>query len=292
MVVAFRNSRDELYSLARTLLRGSKSVGLCGSVVIVVNDEMEGWDQEGVVWVRPGSNAGFARGVAAGCAAGSADLVFFINPDCVVGALAIREMVSAVEASGGIAVPQLRNDDGAFGYEQYSNWVFSADRWTTTWLCRRLEGGDGVRQLPWYAKAPGACLAMRRQVAERLGGPFDDAFFLYGEDRDMTRRARRAAIPVVYVPGAEVIHSMGGSAEEGSAFVEYCRTDASLRIAFRRLGRIGARAYAVDQHARDLVRRRGGREAVAGRQCAVRRWANAGFVDPGRVSLDGRAREV
>jgi hypothetical protein len=56
----------------------------------------------------------------------------------------------------------------------------------------------------------GACMVVRRDVMEAVGA-FDERFFLYWEDTDLCRRIRDAGWKVVYVPRAEVIHSVGKS---------------------------------------------------------------------------------
>ena len=50
----------------------------------------------------------------------------------------------------------------------------------------------------------GSFLMLRTELANRLGG-FDERFFLYGEDIDLSRRVHAVA-EAVYVPQAEVIH--------------------------------------------------------------------------------------
>ncbi|MDY0020535.1 MAG: glycosyltransferase family 2 protein, partial [Anaerolineae bacterium] len=51
----------------------------------------------------------------------------------------------------------------------------------------------------------GAAFAMRRELFEALGG-FDEIFFLYMEDTDLSLRARMASYQCLYVPDSVVYH--------------------------------------------------------------------------------------
>ena len=59
----------------------------------------------------------------------------------------------------------------------------------------------------------GACLLLRREVWERLGG-FDSRFFMYGEDLDLCWRLRELGFTVRYEPAARVIHRKGTSSRQ------------------------------------------------------------------------------
>jgi N-acetylglucosaminyl-diphospho-decaprenol L-rhamnosyltransferase len=53
--------------------------------------------------------------------------------------------------------------------------------------------------------ASGAALMVRREAWERTGG-FDDRYFMYGEDVDLSLRLRRAGYKVGVVPDARIEH--------------------------------------------------------------------------------------
>lgn len=57
----------------------------------------------------------------------------------------------------------------------------------------------------------GAFLMMRRETLERVG-LLDERYFLYGEDLDWCRRARRLGVRIVHDPGLEGVHAQGSSA--------------------------------------------------------------------------------
>jgi GT2 family glycosyltransferase len=51
---------------------------------------------------------------------------------------------------------------------------------------------------------------VRRDVFDKIG-PWDEDFFLYGEDVDLCYRAKAAGFKVMYLPGFEVLHYKGAS---------------------------------------------------------------------------------
>jgi GT2 family glycosyltransferase len=59
----------------------------------------------------------------------------------------------------------------------------------------------------------GACLLIRREVWDQLGG-FDQRFFMYGEDLDLCWRMRELGFTVWYEPSARVVHRKGQSSRQ------------------------------------------------------------------------------
>ena len=76
---------------------------------------------------------------------------------------------------------------------------------------RNLGGFDrrSLREVDWVS---GACLAVRREVAEEAG-PMDEGFFMYAEEADWCLRIRESGHRIFFYPGAEGIHHGGQSAK-------------------------------------------------------------------------------
>jgi N-acetylglucosaminyl-diphospho-decaprenol L-rhamnosyltransferase len=66
-----------------------------------------------------------------------------------------------------------------------------------------------VQEVGWLT---GACLMVRRDIYEQLGG-FDESFFMYFEDKDICKRVRDLGSKVVYYPKTSLIHLLGGSSQ-------------------------------------------------------------------------------
>jgi hypothetical protein len=90
---------------------------------------------------------------------------------------------------------------------------------------RRMARSRAVRSLS------GACILLRREAFERVGG-FDERFFLYAEDVDLCLRLRQAGGKLMYVAEAVVEHDRGASraTDPAATALQYRRS----QIAFYR----------------------------------------------------------
>jgi GT2 family glycosyltransferase len=62
---------------------------------------------------------------------------------------------------------------------------------------------------------PGACMLIRKSVLDKVG-PFDEDYFMYGEDIDLSYRIGMAGYKNYYYPGTTIIHYKGESTKKGS----------------------------------------------------------------------------
>ena len=59
----------------------------------------------------------------------------------------------------------------------------------------------------------GACLLLRREVYEQVGG-FDERFFMYQEEAEWQKRIKTAGWQISFTPRAEVVHLAGASGKD------------------------------------------------------------------------------
>ena len=152
--------------------------------------------------VSPGLNLGFAGGCNAGARAVSAPLVLFLNPDAVpapgfldsLRAPALERpdwgaWQALVLMGGGAEV----NTRGGLTHFLGFGWAGGCGTPVGT-----VDAGD-------VGFASGAALCVRRSVWHEVGG-FDDDYFMYGEDLDLSLRVWLAGYRVGIAPGAVVEH--------------------------------------------------------------------------------------
>ncbi len=113
------------------------------------------------------------------------DLVLILNPDTCPSPTMLGELLSALDDSIGIVEGRQLPLEHQKAYDPATG--------DTSW-------------------ASGACSLVRREVFERTGG-YDEAFFLYCDDVDLSWRARLAGYRVVYQPHAVCFHDKRLSAE-------------------------------------------------------------------------------
>jgi GT2 family glycosyltransferase len=185
---------------------------------------------------RNASNAGFAAACNQGAAGSTADYLLFLNPDTRLERDTLARTLAYLDQPEnrdvGICGIRLLDDEGRL--------TTSAARFPTprvivgqaTGLSRVLPAVFPPHLLT-PADCPdtrdvdqviGAYFVIRRPLFEQLGG-FDERFFVYFEEVDLSLRARLAGYRSVYYAGATAHHTGGLS----SAQVKAARLFYSLR---------------------------------------------------------------
>jgi GT2 family glycosyltransferase len=169
-------------------------------------------------------NEGYGRGHNRALAGAAEDLLLVLNPDVevapsalIAGLTALRDFTEAVAVG-----PRCERDDGRREYlcKRYPAVLDLLLRGFAPALIRR----PFRRRLDHYeyrdldatgtvTLLSGACLLLRREVFERVGG-FDPGFFMYFEDFDLSLRAGRHG-SLLYLPAMRVVHHGGGAARKG-----------------------------------------------------------------------------
>lgn len=154
--------------------------------------------------IELGRNGGFAAGCRAGAEATHAPLLFFCNPDAQAapGALAaLRDAATQRPRWGAwqalVTLPDGVEVNTAGGVTHWLGIGWSGRHGTTV-----AAVGDELREVSFVS---GAALAIRREAWDAVDG-FEDTYFLYGEDLDLSLRLRLAGWEVGLVPQARVAH--------------------------------------------------------------------------------------
>lgn len=222
VVVVSYNSGDELRGCVEQL---SRSPGV--AVHVVDNASADG--SVDVVRDLPlrivplDRNGGFGYGCNIGWRGGTAPYVLFLNPDARIAPQALDTLAAVLDAdrSIGACAPRTLEPDGSLQHCQ-RRFPRARSTFARALFLHRLAPGAAwadeiVRAERDYAGRAypdwisGACMLVRRDLLERLGG-FDERFFMYSEDTDLCRRIRDAGFRIAYEPAATAIHVGGASA--------------------------------------------------------------------------------
>lgn len=164
-------------------------------------------------------NNGFSYGNNIGIRAVHANYYLLTNADTLFRTGAISALLTAMDTypDAGIISPRLEWPDGrpqisCFRFHSpLSEIVQSAGTGIITNCLKRynvpLSLSENIMRPDWTSFA---CVLIRRDVFDRIGG-LDEGYFMYYEDVDFCRRARRAGYDVVNYPFARVIHLRGKS---------------------------------------------------------------------------------
>lgn len=293
VIVHFHSDRELLARCLESVARSAAGAGVAATVILVNNGGTLPLDlvPQGVraVAVESSGNVGFGAAVNLGVAAATAETVLVLNPDAALDdhALGAFRAVSLRRPRALLAGWMIR--DGAVERDGYIDWDFSCERLVKRARWSDALGADGVRHVE---KVSGGALFASTAVLRRLG-PFDERFFMYCEDADLSRRARAAGHELIAVGAARVEHA--GSASEASfhRLVEAARADGAIRVTALHRSRIVSilqRTELALVTCLGLLRPRSApaaRRARSARLVSLRRW---GFrpttprMDPDRVA--------
>jgi len=215
--------------------------------------------REGWTLLAPGLNLGFGAGMNAGARlliARGCRRLLLLNPDARIdeaGVLALAE--GCAEDPQRILSPQIERPDGSLWF---GGGTVQIGRGRTS----TRSGADSSAPYGWLS---GACLMIHASLWCWLGG-FDERYFLYWEDVDLSWRCVAAGGSLVVRDDVTVVHSVGGtqSGSGKSALYVYSNCRNRLVFAARHLSRgqlvrwlLLSPGYAVQ------VLQRGGRRDLA-----------------------------
>jgi GT2 family glycosyltransferase len=164
--------------------------------------------------IRNQDNVGFARANNQGINLSRGQFILLLNPDTEVKKGSIGALTSFLRSHdrAGIAGPQLLNPDGI---PQGSGANLPSLVGSLLGYFRVKKEVTGAYHIhadhPVAVKAlVGACLLVRREVIEQVGG-FDEDYFMYVEEVDWCYRIGQAGWQIYYVPSATIYHYGGQS---------------------------------------------------------------------------------
>lgn len=164
-----------------------------------------------------GTNIGYAAGNNRGAAHARGDVLVFLNPDTALHSGALGALLAPYEqrADAVLTTACLVH----MGQPEIVNSCGNTMHYTGLTYCRGAGRPRAAYDEPAEVDAvSGAAFAISRAAFEELGG-FDESFFMYVEDTDLSWRARLAGCRCLYVAGAVVEHDYRPSYTPAKAFL-------------------------------------------------------------------------
>lgn len=158
----------------------------------------------GVRVIRSEANLGFGQGANLGAREAKGRYLAFLNQDTIVESGWLEALTTALEADtrAGLATSKVL----LISNRQWINTCGNTVHCTGLTMCRGMGmAHTAFTDTEEVDAVSGAAFAIRRDLFESLGG-FDDAFFLYMEDTDLSWRARLAGHRCICVPSSIVLH--------------------------------------------------------------------------------------
>ena len=202
---------------------------ISGEIIVVDNNSTDGskeWLQQKFLltkYIFNDANLGFAKACNQGFKISSGGYVLFLNPDIVLTETCLKECISFFEShkdAGAIGVRML-NEKGNFLKESkrglptpsasfYKLFGLTAVFPGSKTFAKYYQGHLPENENNAVDVLSGAFMMIKREVFEKVKG-FDESFFMYGEDIDLSLRITKAGFKNYYLGKTTITHLKGGS---------------------------------------------------------------------------------
>ncbi len=264
------NSLDYLRECIASIYEHSPSTSF--EIIVVDNASPEGGIETlakefpEIKIVESKDNLGFARANNLGFRNSTGELLLLLNPDTKVLGRALDEMCRALRSlpDAGIVGGKLLNTDLSVS-------TTSIQKFPT--IVNQLLNVESLRlrfpACPLWDIAPlfqdrttplkvdvipGACLMVRREIFQQVGG-FTEDYFIYAEDIDLNFKVNELGYSSYYVAQAQVIHHGGkSSSRQASQWSTIMTYRAMSRFYQRTRGYLYALAYRATMGCSALIR--------------------------------------
>ena len=171
-----------------------------------------------VKWIMQNTNGGFAQACNMGAAHANGNWLLFLNPDTILNTPVLKPLLEKAEQETDWRLIGIRQLNDA-GKDTHPHGVFL--KWWNVWppfrsLERLFKGNQYSKQYFSTASVTytdwisGAFVLIRKNDFQELGG-WDERFWMYYEDMDLSKRAADKGWKRVMYNELVCIHSHGGS---------------------------------------------------------------------------------
>lgn len=177
-------------------------------------------------------NRGFAKACNQGFKISTGRYVLFLNPDTLLSTTALKDCISFFEAHPDAGAVGVRMVDGNGNFLKESKRGFPSPAVSFYKLFGLSAVFPKSKTFAKYYKGhlpeednnpvevlSGAFMMLRREVFEKLKG-FDEDFFMYGEDIDLSWRIIQSGYKNYYLGTIKIFHQKGGSTTYNSRYIK------------------------------------------------------------------------
>jgi O-antigen biosynthesis protein len=208
--------------------------GITAEVFVVDNNSADGSREffsnrfAGVNFIWHGSNDGFARANNIAVELARGEYVLFLNPDTIVPEDCFVQCMNFLQAHPKAGALGIRMVDGSGVFLNESKRAFPSPLtsfYKLSGLTRLFPGSQtfgryymghlSQHQDHEVDVLAGAFMMIPKKVLDTVGS-FDNTFFMYGEDVDLSYRIQKAGYSNYYFAGSSIIHFKGESTKKGS----------------------------------------------------------------------------
>ncbi len=181
-----------------------------------------------VKFISAGSNLGFSKANNMALKQCTGKYILFLNPDTILPEDALQGCLTFFETTANAGAAGVRMIDGRGKFLAESKRSFpspvvsffkltglSAVFPTSKFFNRYALGYLAEHAIHEVDVLSGACMIVKKDILTELGA-FDEIFFMYGEDIDLSFRIQQAGYKNFYLGNITILHFKGESTKRGS----------------------------------------------------------------------------
>ncbi len=262
-----------------------------GEIIVVDNNSSDGSRDffrdkfPGVNFIWNQQNEGFAKANNKALRIASGDYILFLNPDTVVPEDCLEKCVSFIKDKDNAVALGIQMIDGSGKFLKESKRAFPSPMtslYKLSGLARLFPRSRTFAKyhLGYLSKSKnhevdvlaGAFMMVPKKILDDVGS-FDENFFMYGEDVDLSYRIQKAGYKNFYFAESCIIHFKGESTKKGS--LNYVRMFYKAMSVFVQKHYGGTKAGLFNVFIQIAIYLRAGLAAVA----QFLRWVGMKFID-------------
>lgn len=209
-------------------------LGMEAEIIVVDNNSVDNSIEyltpkfPAVNFIANKENTGFAKACNQGLEQAKGSYILFLNPDTIVPEDCFTKCISFFEANKEVGAIGIKMLDGSGNFLKESKRSFPSP---STSLYKLFGLAKLFPRSKIFSKyhlgylkedennevdvLAGAFMMIKKEVLDKVGG-FDETFFMYGEDVDLSYRIQKAGYKNYYFADSSIIHFKGESTRKGS----------------------------------------------------------------------------
>ena len=227
VIIVSYNSMELLENCLFSVQRAMQEIH--GEIIIIDNNSKDGIKEylpskfPGVKFIFNNENLGFAKACNKGFKISSGDYILFLNPDTVLSETCLADCITFFKtyADAGAVGVKMRDEKGKFLKESkrglpspsasfYKLFGLTAIFPGSKKIAKYYQGHLPENENNSVDVLSGAFMMIKRSVFEKVNG-FDERFFMYGEDIDLSLRISQLGYINYYLGKISITHLKGGS---------------------------------------------------------------------------------
>lgn len=207
---------------------------IMAEIIVIDNNSSDGselyfigkFDKVNFIWNK--ENIGFGRANNLALQSATGDNVLFLNPDTIIAEDCLEKCLAILNNKISIGALGVKMIDGSGNYLKESKRAFPSpltSLFKLSGLCalfphsglfaRYYLGNLDENTDHEIDVVAGAFMMISKKVLDVVGG-FDEIFFMYGEDIDLSFRIQQTGLKNYYFSGTSIIHFKGESTKKGA----------------------------------------------------------------------------